>query len=159
MASIAGSNDGMSGQLKGRSISIQGSSTSWSLIRVRSSTNTGITPKHHQAILTVPENPLLFNMVSSRLSLFFAVVGSAIPSFAGLALHGNIVPIPENLNSTLDVPDLKEPIRLTRRATEGIHLVNCGSNGYAYSIEIVRSFLLFLEFERPSTRETDAKNF
>lgn len=75
-----------------------------------------------------------FVIVSSLL----AITASAVP-FIAEDFPLSVVPLNElPAADTIPAPvNVSEPIKLMTRATEGIHLVNCEGNGYAYSIEIV----------------------
>ncbi|KAJ0117967.1 hypothetical protein J7T55_014418 [Diaporthe amygdali] len=74
-----------------------------------------------------------FVIVSSLL----AITASAVP-FIAEDFPLSVVPLNElPAADTIPAPvNVSEPIKLLTRATEGIHLVNCEGNGYAYSIEI-----------------------
>ncbi|KAL1874525.1 hypothetical protein Daus18300_003544 [Diaporthe australafricana] len=79
---------------------------------------------------------MFFNRVAVVSSLL-AITASAIP-FVAEDFPLSVVPLDE-LPSAETIPapvNVTEPIKLMARATEGIHLVNCAGNGYAYSIEI-----------------------
>lgn len=82
---------------------------------------------------------MIFNRFAAVSSLL-AITASAIP-FVAEDFPLSVVPLNE-LPSAETIPapvNVTEPIKLMTRASEGIHLVNCQGNGYAYSIEIVSS--------------------
>lgn len=82
---------------------------------------------------------MIFNRFTALFSLL-AATASAAP-FVAEDFPLSVVPLDElPAPDTIPAPvNVSEPIKLMGRATEGIHLVNCEGNGYAYSIEIVGS--------------------
>jgi hypothetical protein len=75
-----------------------------------------------------------FAIISSLLAATAVAVPFVAEDFPLSAVPLSELPAPDTIPAPVNVT---EPIKLMVRATEGIHLVNCQGNGYAYSIEIV----------------------
>lgn len=102
---------------------------------------------------------MIFNRFTALFSLL-AATASAAPfvaeDFPLSVVPLNELPAPDTIPAPVNV---SEPIKLVTRATEGIHLVNCEGNGYAYSIEIVGPpFLLQILTNAGAGKRTNLEN-
>lgn len=80
---------------------------------------------------------MIFNRFAI-LSSFLAATATAVPfvaeDFPLSAIPLDELPAPDSIPTPVNAT---ESTKLTTRATEGIHFVNCAGNGLAYSLEIV----------------------
>lgn len=79
-----------------------------------------------------------FAVLSSLLAATAIAVPFVAEDFPLSAIPLDELPAPDSIPTPVNATE--ESTKLTTRATEGIHLVNCEGNGLAYSIEIVGCF-------------------